>query len=710
MGSAADFPGSGFNRDTDGSPRNPAARGVLFPAARGMPPPGVLAFPQPTGETAGTGDRPVAGGILGVRVNAAGVFAELKRRNVWRACALYAGAVWALAQGIAQLGPTLNAPEWITRWFLVACIVGFPLWVAFAWFYAWTPGGFKREEDVQRDPSRVRGTGRKLDFAIIGVLAVAVVLLATNQFVRRNDATSRGDSVAIEQAQAELAKLPSQSVAVLPLANESGDPRQQYFSDGLSEELISSLTQINGLKVIGKYSSFKFRDSNDHPARIGATLGVAHLIEGSVRQSGKDLRIVVNLIRASDGASIWSHTYDQQLKDVFAIQSQIGMAVAGALKIQLLGQQPGIDEKPPSGNVEAYRAILQGRVLARTSTEAGFRQGAELYRQALALDPNYVYAWGGFAIVQANLGLAFLQGDARQQAFTEARKAADKAAALAPDASMSHLVRGYILAQMDNDPAAALVELKKAYARAPNDGTAIGFLAGGLSGAGQFRQAAEMYHKAIGMDPLRVDNYAGLAYVLQALGQFEAAEQAANKSLSLQPTYLDGYSLLGFIAMARGEFDATERYARRMLEIHPGDISAQAFLAATAILRGDVATARREASKISDPRARASALASLQQISGDAKAADASLRDYMAKHDKDDPLGIAQLYALRKQPDEMFQWLDRARNTPGAYLAGALLSDPLLLRYKNDPRFARLCKALGLPLPGESLPEATAQT
>lgn len=189
------------------------------------------------------------------------------------------------------------------RWFLAACVIGFPFWIAFAWVYAWTRQGFKREEDVERDPALTRGTGRKLDLWIIGILAVAVVLLVTNQFVLHRDVTSVANAADTQAALAALVKVPQQSVAVLPLTNDSGDPKQQYFSDGLSEELISDLTQVDGLKVIGKYSSFKFRDSKDLPAQIGATLGVANLIEGSVRQSGERIRIVVNLIRAKAPAS-----------------------------------------------------------------------------------------------------------------------------------------------------------------------------------------------------------------------------------------------------------------------------------------------------------------------------------------------------------------------------------------------------------------------
>ncbi|MGH8234751.1 MAG: hypothetical protein ACREPU_11260, partial [Rhodanobacteraceae bacterium] len=170
-------------------------------------------------------------------MKAGAFFGELKRRNVLRAGAFYAAAVWALSQGIAQLAPYVGAPDWVVRWFLVACVIGFPFWVAFAWFYEITPTGLKRESEIAPGDSIAHSTGRKLDFWIIGIMAVAIVLLVTNQFVLHRDATSTANTADAKAIAAELAKAPQKSVAVLPLANESGNPKQQYFVDGLSEEL-----------------------------------------------------------------------------------------------------------------------------------------------------------------------------------------------------------------------------------------------------------------------------------------------------------------------------------------------------------------------------------------------------------------------------------------------------------------------------------------
>ena len=607
-------------------------------------------------------------------MKAASLFAELRRRNVLRAGVFYAAAVWALAQGLAQLLPVFNAPNWVTRWFVVACLVGFPFWLAFAWFYEFTPTGLKRESEVAPGDSMAHSTGRKLDFWIIGILAVAVVLLATNTFVLRRSTTGAAGSVDSNTLAVTLAKLPEKSVAVLPLTNESDDPRQQYFSDGLSEELISHLTQINGLKVIGKFSSFKFRNPKDSPAQIGATLGAAYLIQGSVRQQRDRIRVTVGMIRATDGSNVWSHSYDEQLKDVFAIQSKISQAVAEALKLKLLGKPIVSSDQPPGGNVEAYRLMLQARALARHGTEAGYRQAIPLLEQALKLDSGYAYAWGLLSVTQINLGQNFLTDDARRQMYFQARAAAHNQQSLDMDAATTHLFRGYLASSLDADPVGALAEYRRALELAPNDGTSMGFLANGLANVGQLAQANALYRQAINTDPLRADIYASLASTLLAQGQLDAAEQATRKALALQPDYPDLYATLARIDM----------------------------------LRGDAQAALHDAHQETDAGDRAWAIAAAHQIGPDRRQADAALRDFVATYGEDEPYDVADLYALRRQPSEMFDWLERAWAERDPNFINSLLLDPFVLPHQSDPRFAALCKQARLPLPAGAAPTSSA--
>lgn len=594
-------------------------------------------------------------------------YAELKRRNVLRAAVLYVAAVWALAQGAAQLLPVFGAPAWIVRWFVIATVIGFPFWLAFVWFYELTPTGIKRESDVAPGESITFFTGRKLDFLIISVLAVAVVLLLTHTLVPRRHAAD-ATNVDSKTLAATLARLPQKSVAVLPLSNESGDPRQQYLSDGLSEELISDLTQISGLKVIGKHSSFRFRDSQDSPAQIGVALGAAHLIQGSVRQQGNRIRITVGMMRADDGSNVWSHSYDEQLHDVFAIQSRIGQAVAAALKVQLLGKPIASGDQPPSGNVQAYRLMLQGRAIARHGTEASYRQAITLLDQALQLDPEYAYAWGVLAITQVNFGQNFLTGDARAQMYKQARAAAHRQQARAPDAATTHLFRGYLASALDDDPVHAVAEYRQAVSLAPHDSTSIGFLANGLANIGQLQSALALYRQAIDIDPLRADIHASMAWALLAQGQLDAAEEATRKALALQPDYPDLHATLARIAILRGDADAA---------LHESTLETDA---------GDSAWAR----------------AAALQIGSDRRQADAALREYIATYGADEPYDVADLHALRHQPKPMFDWLQRAWMQRDPNFVNSLLLDPFVHPYRHDPRFAALCQSARLPLPAEA--------
>ncbi|HSC13163.1 MAG TPA: hypothetical protein VLC97_19470, partial [Rhodanobacteraceae bacterium] len=252
---------------------------------------------------------------------------ELSRRNVLRAGALYAGAIWALAQGIAQLGPSFGMPDWGTRWFVIAGVIGFPFWLAFAWFYEFTPEGIKRESEVEPHESIAHHTGRKLDFAIIGVLAIAVVLLVTDRFVLHHGVNE--EAVAAEN-----------SIAVLPFVDMSSGKDQEYFSDGISEELLNLLAKIPQLQVAARTSSFSFKGKNAPVPEIARTLLVAHVLEGSVRKSGDQVRITAQLIRAVDGYHVWSETWDRKLDDIFRIQDEIAGEVVKELRVTLLGAAP----------------------------------------------------------------------------------------------------------------------------------------------------------------------------------------------------------------------------------------------------------------------------------------------------------------------------------------------------------------------------------
>ena len=577
-------------------------------------------------------------------------FAELKRRNVLRVGAFYAAAGWLLVQIATQVFPFFDIANWVVRLVVVAVIVGFPFALIFSWFYELTPEGLKRESDIAPSASITRSTGKTLDRWIIAVLALAVVVLLADKFVLHKN------------ADAALAK----SIAVLPLVNESGDPQQDYFSDGLSEELISALGQVHDLKVIGRNSSFQFRGrQQDDSTAIGLKLGVATLLEGTVRKLGDQVRIVASLINAADGSQLWSQTYDRELKDVFAVQSEIATAVAGALKSTLLGKVAESSDKPPDGNLGAYNALLQGNFYLNRLTEEDCRKAISYYDEAIRLDPRYALAYAGLSFAWRQLASSWLDKVGADAANAKARSAARTALALAPDLDQAHEALGWLLLTADLDVSAAEIEFRQALALAPSAASPKNALSYALAFQGQREAAADLSRQVIALEPLRIGGYLNRARVLTALGHYDEAEATLRKSIELQPTASRQYVYLTTIDLLRGKADAALRDAQREPE---------GFW-------------------------RNYALALAQQASGDQAAADAAL-ELLIEHDADaGPFQIAAVYALRKDPDHAFEWLDRAYTDRDSGLT-QLLVTPFLLAYKNDPRFAALCVKLKIPAPG----------
>jgi TolB-like protein/Tfp pilus assembly protein PilF len=509
---------------------------------------------------------------------------------------------------------------------------------------------------VASDAPAPHGRIPKRSGVLYGVIAAAVLLAL--------------GYLAMERVNRPQPSVPSAaSIAVLPLANESAEANQQYFSDGISEDLITALGQFPGLKVIGRSSSFKFRDSKEDSRSIGEKLGVAHLLEGSVRKSGEMIRVSAELIDTADGSMQWSERYDRPYKDLFALQDEITRAVAQALKTKLLPGEHTAEqsERPPSGNLEAYNALLQGRFYGSRNAEADVHKAIEFYTQATELDPRYAFAWGNLASAWTGLGSGFLEGESAQEAYAKAREAADRALALSPDLAAAHLARGYLLLNADFDWHGAEAEYRRAVALAPNDGWAKFNLGIQLATFGEVNQAIELTWQALATEPLRSNWYNYFAGYLLALNRLDEAERAVRRAIELQPSAVSYHQTLTIINIQRG--------------------NAQAALAA----------AQQELPGIWQD----SALALARQIGTDRSAADAALKTLIEKTAGVGPFQIAEVYALRNDAKETFEWLDRAWSSRDAGVQG-LLYDPFILRYKDDPRFAAFCRKIGLPVPAEA--------
>lgn len=454
------------------------------------------------------------------------------------------------------------------------------------------------------------------------------------------------------------------SVAVLPLINASNDAQQLYFSDGLSENLIDALSRFEGLKVIGRTSAFQFRDSTDDSATIGRKLGVSYLLTGSVQRAGDVVRINASLTRAADGSTLWAEHYDRPYENLFALQDEIAQAVAGALQAKLLPPEAAAkpNDRPPGGSIEAYNAYLQG---LKHWHDEDFPKAAEYMTQAVQLDPGYAVAWAHLSGAWSTVAAFSDEAPAvAREHMRQSRIAADKALQLAPGLGPAHAARAY-LQFYGFDHRGALAECRRAVQLAPADGTVLNGCGFVLAGIGKLGEAIRLREHLLSIEPLYTVNYFEYAELLMATGRLDEATK--------------------YLRIAEGLSQATSSPPYQFMYV--------------AIARGDVKTAQDVARDRPSPW-REMSLAIATQISPDRAAADAALAKVLAHEAwaKTSPYAIAQAYALRGDVDKTVAWLER---TP-AHDIFFMLADPIILRFRNDPRLIAFCQKTGLPPPGES--------
>ena len=458
------------------------------------------------------------------------------------------------------------------------------------------------------------------------------------------------------------------SIAVLPLMNSTGDPANEYFSDGMSEEFISTLSRLQDLKVVGRTSSFQFKGKTEDSKTIGEKLGVYYLLEGSVRKSADRVRIAVALIKSADGANVWSETYDRELKDIFAVQSEIAGAVAKQLKVALLGNngqaaQLTTAAAPSNQNVEAYNAFLQGNFYFNRRIAQDYRKAIGYYEKAIGLDPRYALAYAKLSPAALNLGTnyGFMAAEEIKEATEKARASAQSALALDPNLSEAHSAQGLILELLDFNFAGAEAEFRRALELAPQNPAVTANLAQLMSNLGRLDEAVVLSQRAIALDPLRVATHQNYATYLTALGRYDEADAALRKAIELQPQSAQNYMWLAIIQ----------------------------------ILRGNPGTAVELAKQETDPFWRTYVLALAQFAHDQRTEADAALKKLIDEDADGSGSQIAQVYALRKEPEKMFEWLEHAWATHDGGVT-ALLSNPFLRAYKDDPRFIAFAQKIGV--------------
>ncbi len=596
-------------------------------------------------------------------MNPRNFFTELKRRNVIRMAGLYLVGAWLIIQVASTMLPAFNLPSWALRDLIITLAIAFMPALIFSWIFELTPQGLKRDDEVSPGQSIAPQTGRRMDRMIIVVLVLALGYFAVDKFVltpRRQFASGLSPNESRHDVQ-------TRSVAVLPFDNLSGDKENEYFSDGISEELLTVLQKIPGLHVAARTSAFSFKDKKASAQEIGQKLEVANLVDGSVRKSGDTVRIAARLSRAATGEQLWSESYTRDLKDVFAVQSEIAQTIVAQLNAKLDGsavaQQVQQAVRGGTSNPEAYEQFLQGRYFLNRFSIADFDKARAFLERACQLDPKFPLAWAALSQVWS-LQTGWSDKLTRAQfsaGLAQARDAADRALELAPDLPEALTAKFSIQFLYDFDWKGGAETIKRAQALAPSDPVILISAAEVAVIFRDYRGAVDLARQAVALDPV---NAQVRVYLANALLQ------------------------------ARRPADSRAEY-ERVAELNPSTPWAFAGQGVTYLFEGKnaeaLAAAERETTEFARLVVSAVALWNLDRK----EESDATLAT-LIKDDADiGAFQIAEVYSGRGDKDQAFAWLDRARRQQDAGLA-YFPNDPLLDPLRSDPRWAAFQRTMGL--------------
>ncbi len=571
------------------------------------------------------------------------LFAELKRRNVFRVSIAYVVLAWLLLQVGDTLAPALHLPDWINSALAFFLILGFPVAIFFAWAFELTPDGLKLEKNVDRETSITPTTGRKLDRTIIVMLVIAL-----GYFVWQSQKVPTVEEVTETVAGQE-------SIAVLPFENMSSDAEQEYFSDGLTEELLNLLAKIPELKVTSRTSAFFYKGKDVKISEVGRELDVDHILEGSVRKSGNKIRITAQLIETESDAHLWSDTWDRDLDDVFAIQDEIAQRVVDELRVQLFGEIPHV----VATDGETYSLYLQARHTINQRTHESLLRGEEFINQAIEIDPDYAPAW----VLKASIHSQ--QGDVGARlpkvAAPLARAAVDRALALDPDNAAAHALSGDILISYENRYADAKRAFEIALEKGPNDVDVLYQVGVYYAFIGEFEEAIRLSLRALERDPLFISLHSTLGYSYNNLGNFEAAERIQRERIAISPDSYGSHAYLSYTLLRMG------RYEEALEELEKEPLEGFKF----------------------------AGLAIVHWLMGNTEASDEALDEMYALDDGGWDWQFAEVHAIRGEADEAFAAMDAAYENRDSGLQ-LILGDWYTLHLRDDPRYDAMIEKLGI--------------
>jgi TolB-like protein/Flp pilus assembly protein TadD len=588
-------------------------------------------------------------------------YSELKRRNVFRVAIAYLAVAWLLTEVAGTLFPGFGIPDWAFRFVVIVLVIGFLPTLVFSWAYEITPEGLKREKEVVRDLSISHVTAKRLDRITIGLVLFAIVFIVSDRIWLSPRLTQ---SVGVPAAGvSEPEKVPGsksveslslpRSIAVLPFVNMSDDASNEFFSDGISEELLNLLAKIPQLRVTSRSSAFAFKGEKIDIPVVAEKLNVAHILEGSVRKAGNRVRITAQLIEAHSDTHLWSETYDRELDDIFAIQDEIAVTVVEQLKITLLGAAPKVRETDSA----AYALYLQGRYLRQQATAESYEQAVALLQQALAIDPDYAAAWNELAIVyakQVNVGKRPIN-----EGYALAREATDKALAINPDYAPAHANLSIIVMENENDLIAAIRHLER----------------------------------ALQLEPANDDILRSAANVLASLGRVDEALALSAFAVTLDPVNPACHFTLGWLKILAGYWDEGITSLRTAQTLSPDLYVAQYFIGTALLFKGE-APAALEAMQKEDSNWRQIGLPMAYHALGRKDESDAAMAKLIEQDAQNMAYNIAYVLAYRGEVDLAFEWLDKAVMYKDAGLS-EIPNERLFNNIHSDPRWLPFLESIG---------------
>jgi len=583
------------------------------------------------------------------------LFNELKRRNVIRVAMAYIVAAWLIIQVVETVLPAFGFSDAILRYIVIVLSIAFIPTLIFSWVFEMTPEGLTKEVNVEQEDSITRYTGKKLDRGIMVLLALGLSYFAFDKFVLDPRRDAQLVETTTQQARSGVSSqsIAHPSIAVLPFINMSDDADNEYFSDGLAEELLNLLTKIPQLKVASRTSAFSYKGKDFKISDVGRELNVAHVLEGSVRKSGDLIRITAQLIKVEDGFHMWSETWDRSLDNIFAIQDEIAAAVVDQLEVTLLGSVPKVEKTDP----QAYALFLQARHFSNLLTPDGWEQSNILYKQALEIDPEYAAAWAGLSRNYVNLtGYNLLPPE---EGYEAGREAAEKALAIDPDTAPAHSALGWIAMYYETDL--------------------------GIS--------AEHFRRALELDPGNMSTIRNAATFSYSLGQLDYALALGEFSVSRDPVNPSGYFNLAQHYTLAGRYEEAIESANTALKLSPGMPGAQYFIGESLLRMGqpEPALAAFEQESDDEWRVKGTALALYEQGRSDEfQEKFAELRDGWEDRW---PIEIAHVYAWIGELDEVFPLLEKELGVNG--LSGVMV-DPFFIDLHDDPRWQPLLEKGGV--------------